>query len=124
MFVTLPSPFMGLQHAPLPPKCYESGSVPQLLTLPIPHPKLTFESIKELGNASLMFLVQPMIAILFVLWLAIAIMLMILPMILLSIMLMIETTNVFLLALLAMNFLLLLNVYLLAKTIQKMMSSH
>jgi hypothetical protein len=37
---------------------------------------------------------------------------------------MIETTNVFLLALLAMNFLLLLNVYLLAKTIQKMMSSH
>jgi len=71
---------------------------------------------------TLMFLVQPTIALLFVLWLAIAILLVILPMILRSILLMIELVNVFLLALLTMNFLLLLNVHLFAKTIQKMMS--
>jgi hypothetical protein len=28
-------PILELQHAPLPPKCYELGSMPQLLTLPM-----------------------------------------------------------------------------------------
>jgi hypothetical protein len=45
-------------------------------------------------------------------------------MILLAILLMIELVSVFLLAVLAMNFLLLLNVHLLAKTIQKRMPLH
>jgi hypothetical protein len=34
LLVNLPSPILELQHAPLPPKCYESGSAPQLLLLP------------------------------------------------------------------------------------------
>jgi hypothetical protein len=43
-------PILELQHAPLPPKCYKVGSVPQLFTLSIRHFIFTFESIKELGN--------------------------------------------------------------------------
>ncbi len=41
-----------LQHAPLPPKCYEPGSVPQLLIVSSFYLRLTFESIKELGSSS------------------------------------------------------------------------
>jgi hypothetical protein len=39
MLVILPSPISELQHAPLPPKCYEPGNVPQLFILPLfsPH---------------------------------------------------------------------------------------
>ncbi len=35
VLVNLPSPIPELQHAPLPPKCYEPRSVPQLLLLPL-----------------------------------------------------------------------------------------
>jgi hypothetical protein len=33
LFVTHPSPIPELQHAPLPPKCYKLGSMPQLILL-------------------------------------------------------------------------------------------
>jgi hypothetical protein len=33
LLVILPNPILELQHAPLPPKCCESGNVPQLLLL-------------------------------------------------------------------------------------------
>ncbi len=33
MLIILPSPIPELQHALLPPKCYEPGSVPQLFAL-------------------------------------------------------------------------------------------
>jgi hypothetical protein len=33
MLVTQPSPILELQHAPLPPKCYELRSVPQFFLL-------------------------------------------------------------------------------------------
>ncbi len=52
LLVNLPSPIPDLQHAPLPPKCYEPGSVPQLLLLPLITFGLAVESIKELGGAS------------------------------------------------------------------------
>jgi hypothetical protein len=39
MLVILPSPILELQHTPLPTKCYELGSVPQLLTLLLFSPK-------------------------------------------------------------------------------------
>jgi hypothetical protein len=35
VFINLPSPILELQHAPLPPKCYEPRNAPQLLTLPL-----------------------------------------------------------------------------------------
>ncbi len=38
MFVNLPSPILELQHTPLPPKCCESRSAPQLLLLPMSSP--------------------------------------------------------------------------------------
>ncbi len=50
MFVILPNSIPELQDTPLPPKCYELGSVPRLLALPMFHFKLTFKSIKELGS--------------------------------------------------------------------------
>jgi hypothetical protein len=36
--VIRPSPILKLQHTPLPPKCYELGSMPQLLLLPMSSP--------------------------------------------------------------------------------------
>ncbi len=45
-------PILQLQHAVLPPKCCELGSVPQLLLFHCLRFKLTFEFIKELGGAS------------------------------------------------------------------------
>ncbi len=53
MLVILPNPILEFQHAPLPPKCCESRSVPRFFTLPMFHFKFTFESIKELGSTSL-----------------------------------------------------------------------
>jgi hypothetical protein len=42
-----------LQHTPLPPKCWEPGSLPQLFILPLFSPfGLAIESIKEFGGAS------------------------------------------------------------------------
>jgi len=38
VLVNLPSPISELQHAPPPPKCYELGSTPQLLLLPLSSP--------------------------------------------------------------------------------------
>jgi hypothetical protein len=35
LFITLPSPIPEFQHTPLPPKCYELRSVPQLFLLPL-----------------------------------------------------------------------------------------
>jgi hypothetical protein len=53
LLVNLPNPIPKLQHAPLPPKCYELESVPQLFLLPL---SFTFEtqseSIKKLGGTS------------------------------------------------------------------------
>jgi hypothetical protein len=56
--------------------------------------------------------IQPMIVLLFVLWTTIINLLVILP------------TNVFLLALVAMSFLMFLNMHLLIKSFQRMMPSH
>jgi hypothetical protein len=52
--VILPSPIPKLQHAPLPPKCYEPGSMPQFFAFRCFHFRLSIESIKELGSASIM----------------------------------------------------------------------
>jgi len=52
VFVNLPNPIPELQHAPLPPKCYELGSAPWLLHLSLFIFGLIVESIKELGGAS------------------------------------------------------------------------
>jgi hypothetical protein len=53
LLIILPSPIPELQHAPLPPKCYELGSVPWLLALLFFHFKFIFEFIKEVGGTSL-----------------------------------------------------------------------
>jgi hypothetical protein len=46
-------PIPKLQHAPLPPKCYEPRNVPQFLTFLLFHFRLTFEFIKGVGSASI-----------------------------------------------------------------------
>jgi len=51
VLVNLPSPISKLQHALLPPKCYEPGSAPQLFLLPLFTFALAIESIKELEGA-------------------------------------------------------------------------
>ncbi len=38
VLVNLPNPISEFQHAPLPPKCYEPRSMPQLLLLPLSSP--------------------------------------------------------------------------------------
>ncbi len=55
MLIIHPNPIPKLQHAFLPPKCYELRNVPELLTLPLFHLGLTLESIKELGSSSMDF---------------------------------------------------------------------
>jgi hypothetical protein len=52
LLVILPNPISKLQHTPLPSKCHEPKSMPQLLTFSMFHLKFTFESIKELGCGS------------------------------------------------------------------------
>jgi hypothetical protein len=52
LLVILPSLISELLHAPLPPKCYEPGSVPNSLLFRCFHLGLTFEFIKELGSTS------------------------------------------------------------------------
>jgi hypothetical protein len=52
LFVNLPTPIPKLQHALLPPKCYESKNTPQLLLLPLFTFGFVVESIKELGGVS------------------------------------------------------------------------
>ncbi len=52
LLLLLPSPISKLQHAPLPPKCYDLRSVLRLLTLPLFSRRLSFESVTELRSAS------------------------------------------------------------------------
>jgi hypothetical protein len=52
MFVNQPNPIPKLQHTPLPPKCYEPRSVPQLRYLSMFTFGLVVESIKELEGVS------------------------------------------------------------------------
>jgi hypothetical protein len=52
LFVNLPTPIPKLQHALLPPKCYEPNSTPQLILLPLFTFGFVVESIKELGGVS------------------------------------------------------------------------
>jgi hypothetical protein len=53
LLVILPSPIPELQHAPLPPKCYDQGACPNSLLFCYFHFRFTFESIKEFGNTSI-----------------------------------------------------------------------
>jgi hypothetical protein len=50
----LPNPISELEHAPLPPKCFEPRNTPQFRLLPLFTFGLTIECIKELGGASLL----------------------------------------------------------------------
>ncbi len=53
MFVNLINLIPKLQHAHLPPKCYKPRSMPNFLLFYYFHLRLTFESLEEVGSASI-----------------------------------------------------------------------
>jgi hypothetical protein len=64
MLVNLPSPILELQHAPLPPKVLQvKECAPNSVFFQCVHFRLIFESIKELGSASMRILGQYLISL-------------------------------------------------------------